>query len=63
MKGEVQYLPLYINSQVVSVEPNFSKEMNRATPEKTEEKRCDGLLLTVVSLRSECKIEPFTTAL
>lgn len=62
MKGEVQYLPLYINSQVVSVEPNFSKEMNRATPEKTE-KRCNALLLTVwvwgLNVRSNCSQQPF----
>lgn len=63
MKGEVQYLPLYINSQVVSAEPNFSKETKRATPEKTEEKRCNALLLTVwvwgLNVRSNCSQQPF----
>lgn len=63
MKGEVQYLPLYINSQVVSAEPNFSKERKRATPEKTEEKRCNALLLTVwvwgLNVRANCSQQPF----
>lgn len=63
MKGEVQYLPLYINSQVVSAEPNFSKERKRATPEKTEEKRCNALLLTVwvwgLNVRSNYSQQPF----
>lgn len=62
MKGEVQYLPLYINSQVVSTGPNFSKDMGRATPENAEEKRCKALLLTV-QFGLECNIETFTTFL
>lgn len=62
MKGEVQYRPLYISSQVMSAEPNFFKEMKRATPEKTE-KRCDALPPTVrvwgLNVRSNHSQQPF----